>query len=267
MRLLWIGGNHPRHLYYINTVARAFMPGRGVMEIREHLLPRPPEGTNAHDKALFVEHFARREQAEAAHFGAQVPPACVLRQVGRPGLNTPETAAFVRDYAPDVALVFGCGIIKSPLLEALPRHTLNLHLGLSPRYRGSATLFWPFYFQEPAYAGATFHYLLAEPDAGAVVHQSLPELARGDGIHDVACKVVRQSAADMVGLLAALERQGDWPAQAQRGSGKLFLSTDFRPEHLRVNYDLFGDAMVDHFLDGAIAQKRPTPVRLAGLCP
>lgn len=262
MRLLWIGGNHPRHLAYINAVARAFPVGKGIMETREHLLPSPPEDACADDRELFVKHFARREEAEARYFGSQAPPTSDLMIVDRAGLNTPETEAFVREYAPDAVLVFGCGLIKSPLMDTLPRHTLNLHLGLSPRYRGSATLFWPFYFLEPAFAGATIHYLLAEPDAGDIVHQVLPRLERGDGVHDVACKVVAQSGADMVRVLDHLRAHGDLPARKQRGSGKLFLNADFRPEHLRVNYRLFDDDMVDHFLDGKLTGRKPDPVRL-----
>ena len=38
----------------------------------------------------------------------------------------------------DVALIFGTGLIKDPLYSALPADTINMHLGLSPRYRGSA---------------------------------------------------------------------------------------------------------------------------------
>ena len=32
------------------------------------------------------------------------------------------------------------------------KKNLNLHLGLSPWYKGSATLFWPFYFLQPNYS-------------------------------------------------------------------------------------------------------------------
>ena len=34
----------------------------------------------------------------------------------------------------------------------------------------------------------------------------------------------------------------------QKGTGKNFLESDFKPEHLRVIYDQFNDQMVDEFL-------------------
>jgi len=163
--------------------------------------------------------------------------------------------------SPDVALVFGSGLIKDPLLSVLPRQTLNLHLGLSPRYRGAATLFWPFYFLEPTYAGSTFHYLLTEPDAGEIVHQVTPELERDDTIHSVACKTVVASAEHCIRLLHMFEHKRGWQSYRQRGSGKNFLGSDFRPEHLRVIYDLFEDNLVALYLDGKLLSKTPTLIR------
>ena len=73
-----------------------------------------------------------------------------------------------------------------------------MHLGLSPRYRGSATLFWPFYFLEPQYCGITFHYLLDEPDAGDIIHQTLADLELNDEIFDVAWKLIIKATKEII---------------------------------------------------------------------
>ena len=176
-------------------------------------------------------------------------------------LNSPESAEFVRRIAPDIALIFGCSLIKDPLKSALPPLTVNLHLGLSPWYRGGATLFWPFYFMEPNFAGSTFHFIVNEPDAGDIIHQSVPELSSEDGIHDVACKTVVASSEDAVRLLKIAAAGGRWDRYRQKGTGKNFLRSDFRPEHLRVIYNVFNDDMVRHFLDGNIKTRQLKLVR------
>ena len=44
-----------------------------------------------------------------------------------------------------------------PTFAVLPKEKINLHLGLSPWFKGSVTLFWPFYHLMPQFCGSTFH--------------------------------------------------------------------------------------------------------------
>jgi folate-dependent phosphoribosylglycinamide formyltransferase PurN len=257
LRILWIGGNHPRHLFYINTVAKRFPLAGAIVEAREILLPEPPEGIEPIDRDNFIRHFENRAKAEVHYFGEQDIPSTAVHEVQPGQLNSEQSVEFVRRINPDLVLVFGCGLIKDPLFGALPRHTINLHLGLSPRYRGAATLFWPFYFMEPTYAGTTFHYIVAEPDAGDVVHQVVPELEVSDGVHDVACKAVVASAEDAIRLLEIFSEKGKWRTHRQRGTGKNFLASDFKPQHLRVLYNVFDDDIVRRYLEGDLASKDP----------
>lgn len=228
---------------------------------REEMMPEPPKDIDEHDRRNFIRHFENRDEAEKRYFGKQTPPDCETLVVTRDTLNTKEAADFVRKLDCDAAIIFGTALIKDPLLSTLPEHTLNMHLGLSPRYRGSATLFWPFYFLEPQYAGSTFHYIVAEPDAGNIVHQVVPPLALEDHIHDTACKTVIQSASEAVELFSMLAEGNVWEKHVQKSTGKLFLSTDFHPSHLRVIYDTYDDAIVKAHLDGTLKQKKPKLIR------
>jgi len=163
----------------------------------------------------------------------------------------------LRELKADVAMIFGCGMIREPLYSALPHDAINMHLGLSPRYRGSATLFWPFYFMEPGYAGATFHHIISEPDAGEIIHQIVPDMQIDDGIHDIGAKTVITGAEAAVKLLKFRDEKGGWTRFKQRGTGKNFLNKDFRPEHLRVIYDIFNDDMVKAYLEGRLPRRKP----------
>lgn len=257
MRILWIGGNHPRHLFYINHVAQRFPLVGALVEARENLMPQPPDGIDAKDRENFLRHFRNRAEAEARYFGEQELPSTEILKVDPGQLNSDRSVEFIADLDPDLVLVFGCGMIREPLFGALPRHTINLHLGLSPRYRGAATLFWPFYFMEPSYAGTTFHYIVSEPDAGDVIHQVVPELELEDGVHDVACKAVVASAIAAITLLEIFQERGQWKIHRQRGTGKNFLASDFKPQHLRVLYNVFDDDIVRYYLEGELPSKEP----------
>ncbi len=258
-----IGGDHPRHLYYANAIAESCNVVGAIMEHRESFIPAPPKGLEELDRKNFIHHFANREKYEKEYFGEERKlPDCPIHYVTRDTLSSQETVDFVKACAPDVVFIYGPGMIRDPLFSALPKYKINLHLGLSPRYRGSATLFWPFYFLEPNWAGSTFHIISNEPDAGEIIHQSLPELKRGDTIHEVSCRVVQQSSEDVKKIIAVMESDQDLKLHKQTSSGKNFLTRDFMPQHLRVIYDLYDDALVDAYLEGKIEPKDPEVITL-----
>ncbi len=265
MRVLWVGGTHRRHLYYARRIEQAFGLCGALLQEREHMIPESPSSLAPRLRALFDRHFSERQATEDRYFPAEESPHCPTLRIPASELSSAASVEFVTSVQPDVALIFGCGLIREPLYSLLPKMTINLHLGLSPRYRGSATLFWPFYFLEPQFAGSTFHYIVGEPDAGDIIHQVVPSLARGDGIHDVACKTVVASAEAMERILAKVAAGGELERIKQRGTGKNFLSSDFRPEHLRVIYELYDNKIVDRYLEGAIQGRGPKLVIQAGV--
>jgi len=261
MKLLFLGGNHPRHLYIANKLADKFGLDAAILELRETMIPSPPDGISTIDKENFIKHFHNRDIAEKRYFRKQPSPRCNISYVTEGTISNSITADYVKSLKPDVSIIFGTGLIKEPLYSILPRNTINLHLGLSPKYRGAATLFWPFYFLEPTYAGSTFHFIISEPDAGEIIHQTTPVLEKNDGIHDVACKSVIQSGKDLLQLLDLFEEKKGWKNFSQKGTGKNFLSSDFRQEHLRVIYNLFNDDIVRKYLDGDLKCNLPALFR------
>jgi hypothetical protein len=261
MKIIFIGGTHNRHLYYANAIHKTFGLSGIISETRENILPKPPSGIEKIDHDNFIKHFKNRDDAEKKFFGEQSAPDCKTISVKPEHLSGDESVQFIKEINPDVVLTFGCKIIKESLSSALPKHTINLHMGLSPRYRGTATLFWPFYFMEPTYAGSTFHYLTPETDAGDIIHQSTPELKKEDKIHDVACKAVIQSVTDMLVLLEIFKNNGGWKSRKQKSTGKNFIGLDFKPEHLRVIYNLFNDDIVARYLDGTLSSRKPKLIR------
>lgn len=265
MRILLFSGNHPRHLYVHSAPLANFDVCGVVCMQREELVPAPPAGILAHDAKNFVRHFADRRAAEQKYFEerttkrlfAHVPTHYCTKDT----LNSADVAAFVTAQKPDVVVIYGVGIIKDPVLSALPNDKINLHLGLSPWYRGAATLFWPFYNMQPHWAGATIHQIVPKADAGAIIHQSVPVLASGDKIHDVSSKVIVQSTQDLVALLTKRAQTGQFVETPQRSTGRLYKEGDFKPEHLRVIYDLFNNDMVDAYLRRELSQEQPTLIK------
>jgi methionyl-tRNA formyltransferase len=257
LKILFVGGSHPRHLYYLNRIAQRHEIVAAIVEKRGSMLPSPPAFRYGEDKRNWHKHFNNRAAKELEYFGDVRPNVQgKVIPVDHGDLNSMQTALIASWERYDVCLVFGCGMIRDPLLSVLPEATFNLHLGLSPRYRGAATLFWPFYFLEPNWAGTTLHRIVHEPDAGDVVSQARPMLEHGDTIHDVACRAVIAGADETLRCLDIM-REGRLVMHKQKATGKNFLASDFRPEHLRLIYSEYNDRIVDYYLSGALQPAEP----------
>lgn len=232
---------------------------------RESVIPALNYACVQSDTSNFHRHFALRKLIEDQEFGIPKDEEVfqnlnVLRRNSE-NLNDFETTQFIRNCHSDACIIFGSDIIKGDAFDSLPPFTLNFHLGLSPWYRGSTTLFWPFYFMQPQFAGATIHKIVKEADAGSILHQTLPNLAKGMGIHDVGAATVKAGCKDLVRALEGFRDGKKFYFSEPSSSGRLFLTRDFLPHHLRVNYDYFGDRMVDAFLDGSLEGRLPRLVQ------
>jgi folate-dependent phosphoribosylglycinamide formyltransferase PurN len=80
----------------------------------------------------------------------------------------------------DVYVVFGASYIKGWLIDFLVQNgALNIHMGISPFYRGSSCNFWALYDNNPSYVGATIHMLSKGLDSGDMLFHCLPEFTDG----------------------------------------------------------------------------------------
>ncbi len=259
MTVLLLCGSHPRHLFVAREVLRAYPDSQVLLIEREDLLPSAPTDLGARDLALFNRHFQMRSQVEERHFGSAFS-ACAedfggIRKITRSDFFARGVSDFLDSISPTRVVVFGAPLLPASLVRELPVETINLHLGLSPRYRGAATLFWPFYFLEPNFSGATFHLLNDEPDSGPILHQVATTLVPGDGIHDVAARTVQEASRELIDLLEI--PSGRWRFVPQKSTGKNFLASDFHPAHLRVIYEVFNDNIVDEYLSGNLRDSNP----------
>ncbi|HIW34775.1 MAG TPA: methionyl-tRNA formyltransferase [Candidatus Paenibacillus intestinavium] len=263
MKVVLLTGSHPRHLYVVNQLmSMGFVVGH-VIEQREEFLPQPPSGLEEQDRLNFIRHFADRDHSERTFFSGNNAPLndIATLKVTMATLNDQTTIDWVKSLGADLMISYGVHKLSDELLAAGPAHAWNIHGGLSPWYRGNTTLFWPFYNLKPNWAGMTIHKLSSRLDAGDILHHSVPKLQYGDGIHDVANRAVMQVAEDLKNILSTFELS-ELTYSKQKSSGKLYVTTDWQPQHLRVVYQLFDNDIVDQFLDGKLPHVQPSLVNV-----
>lgn len=91
----------------------------------------------------------------------------------------------------DIYVVFGASYIKGWLVDFLVEHrAINIHMGLSPYYRGSSCNFWALYDNNAEYVGATIHLLSKGLDSGDMLFHCIPKFVIGDSIFDFTMRSV-----------------------------------------------------------------------------
>jgi len=108
---------------------------------------------------------------------------------------------FLSDFLnSDIFIVFGSSFIKKDLVNFLIDHkALNIHLGISPYYRGTDCNFWALFDNNPHLVGATIHLLSKGLDSGQILYHALSEIKEDPFIYTMsAVKAAFESIAQKI---------------------------------------------------------------------
>lgn len=239
-------GDQLRHHYFANRLAEHFEV-RGV--VSETVYKPPMKGAEQEVDDL-KRHFLEREQAEARFFGGDADwalPGDRVRAIPKGEANSDAIYEWIIGREAKYLLLYGSSIIKERLLRAFDGRCVNMHLGLSPYYRGSGTNFWPLVDGEPELVGATIHLATLDVDAGAILKQARPGIEAGDRNHDIGCRAIIAGTRAMIEALSAYDR-GEIEPQRQAEGGRLFRRADFNVEAVRRMWRNLDDGMVEDYL-------------------
>ncbi len=178
MRITVFTSNQPRHVALIEALTEAADEVYAVQECNTVFPGRIADFFRR--SPVMQDYFSRVIAAEETVFGRPrfLPRAAVSLPIKMGDLNGVEMAALAPALKSDVYVVFGASYIKGALCDFLTaRRTYNIHMGVSPYYRGSSTNFWAMYDRRPEYVGATLHLLTKGLDSGPMLCHALPAAA------------------------------------------------------------------------------------------
>jgi folate-dependent phosphoribosylglycinamide formyltransferase PurN len=123
-------------------------------------------------------------------------------------INSPEVLSFINNINPELIIVSGTMLLKPALVNSLPGRIVNIHVGITPQYRGAHGGFWAVYNQEPEKAGVTVHLVDAGIDTGSIISQEVICTERDDTLHSIIYKQ-QKIGADLVMKAIARYQEGD----------------------------------------------------------
>lgn len=199
MRLAVLTSNQPRHLALVERLAAIDPRLHAVVEATA-----PTGGIGAASPVL-SQYFSRVERAERTCFGVARPlpsgVSVIALRMGDLGSLSRESLAGV--LAADRIVVFGSSWIRGWLVEELvARGAINIHMGVSPHYRGSACNFWAVHDGNAHLVGATIHLLSQGLDSGPMLQHVRPRHG-GEDSFEFTMKAVAAAHDAMVAMLGA----------------------------------------------------------------
>ncbi|RJP33370.1 MAG: hypothetical protein C4547_12355 [Phycisphaerales bacterium] len=256
MRIAVLTADETRHRYAVNRLRREFNVVAAAYEQTGYSPASAgrDDGLDAWQRAVVRRHFDERTRQEGRFFGHDARRAAAsdgLRVMNlSPGmLNSDATLGFLHAAGVDTVIVYGTNLIREPLLSAYAGRIINMHLGLSPYYRGTATNFYPLVNQEPEYVGATIHLIDAGIDSGPIIGHARPVIEPDDVPHTIGCKAILagldrliQAVRDLdAGRMIAVPQ---WPVPNPR----LYLRRHFRPQHVVELYRLIDNGLIPNYV-------------------
>ncbi len=263
-RIVLLTGGERRHRHVARELHRSIGLAGVVNEEKANPVPAGP--TPPGDLDVLRHHLAEREETEAQLLGEPDVPAGVPHlAVSHGEINGPDVLEWIRVAAPDLLVLYGTSLVRAPLLDTFDGRIINLHLGLSPYYRGTATNFWALVHREPECVGATLHLAAPRVDAGGILEQVRPACLRGDRAHELGTRALMAAATVLPAVLERYAAGRLDPVPQDLSHGVVFRRRDFTADAVRRLWRQLETGMIDEFLasrDERLA-RRPIVQRLA----
>jgi folate-dependent phosphoribosylglycinamide formyltransferase PurN/peptidoglycan/xylan/chitin deacetylase (PgdA/CDA1 family) len=145
-------------------------------------------------------------------------------------INSAECLSFIRNTGADLLVVFGGRIISKEVIREFPSGILNLHLGLSPEYKGGHCIEWPLYHRKPEMVGVTVHFIDEGIDSGNLIAQAHTHPRPGENPGSVIIRTIRLGIHLLVETAEKAIRGEALPSTQQEKGGFCYYERQFAPE-------------------------------------
>lgn len=255
MRLIILTSNQLRHKYFSNRLIENF----NVVSIFSEEKSFNPKDKkiikektkNKKEKIFWQWHFNLRDKAEKFYFSDDIKfkinPRLIIN-IPKGKINNEIYVEKIKKLKPDIIAVFGTSLLKEKIIDICPEKIINMHLGLSPYYRGSAANFWPLYDNKLEYVGVTIHFLDKGIDSGNIIHQGRPEIENGDNQHTIGCKTIIVGTQLMIKAIKKCVESKPKSFSQDKKRGKLYFRKDFSVKDIKKLKEILEGGLIERYI-------------------
>tara|TARA_B110000259_G_scaffold188040_1_gene244604 strand:- start:3966 stop:4796 length:831 start_codon:yes stop_codon:yes gene_type:complete len=251
-KIILITGDEIRHNYFYQMlfkdqrfeIVKCYAEeGSNSLEVRTF--------SNTESSDIEKKHVLDRKNSEIEYFSKYIDIDSfnnpVFKKIPLKAINNSDVIDEIIQIKPDILACYGSSLINSNLLNIFEGKFLNVHLGLSPYYRGSGTNIWPLINNQVDMVGLTFMYIDAGIDTGEIIHQVRADIFAGDTPHMIGNRLIKKMTiiySDIIANLANLKTM----KQPKNIENFLYKKKDFNQEACEKLYKNFSNQMIDKYL-------------------
>lgn len=173
--------NQPRHLSLLEKLSKVADKVYAIQESKTVFPGKVKDFYN--NSSIMNNYFEYVNDAEQQLFGEiDFLPSNVYQLVIKNGdASYLSLKQLKKILDADIYITFGASYLKGEIADFLiERRAINIHMGISPYYRGTSCNFWALYDNHPELVGATIHLLGRGLDSGDILYHALPKAERID---------------------------------------------------------------------------------------
>lgn len=116
-------------------------------------------------------------------YGFDETPVPLEKKVHFSTVNDEESIALLKELNPDIVIVNGTRIISKKVLESTGAVFINMHTGITPKYRGVHGGYWAVVNNDAENCGVTIHLVDKGIDTGDILYQSVIPVTSKDNYY------------------------------------------------------------------------------------
>jgi methionyl-tRNA formyltransferase len=147
----------------------------------------------------------------------------------------------------DYIIAYGCSIVAQEFINQFRGKFFNIHLGLSPYYKGSGTNFFPFVNKELQFCGSTIMQISKKIDGGKIIHQIRPDFNKNDNIHTIGNKIIKKTFVDLCKIITQDKKIKFFQVKT-RYKTKVYKRKDFNKKTLKIAIKNIKNELVPEYI-------------------
>jgi len=178
MKITLFTSNQLRHNYFINLLSKI---SRKLFVVQEKMSKSSNTMSNHYPSTtIFKDYFSNVIKCQKKIFGNTSVDGkrknIKLLSINPGDLNKYSLKKIKDFLSSDLYIVYGSSYIKGELVNFLiKKKAINIHMGISPYYRGTDCNFWALYDNNSHLVGSTIHLLSKGVDSGSILYHALSE--------------------------------------------------------------------------------------------
>jgi phosphoribosylglycinamide formyltransferase-1 len=238
---------HQRHKFFYNFLSR--VSGINLLEV---FIEKNNKLFNQVKSKKLIDHLNSRKNVEDDFFKTynnSIRKNIKITNVKNKNYYTSlDFLNKLKKINPDLLVVFGSSILKGDIVKLYNGRILNLHLGLSPYYRGSGTNYFALVNNKPELFGSTILYLDEGIDTGKIIHQLRPSVFFDDNIHLLGNRLIIKSTLEMKKIILNYKKLKKITKKYKNLKTKFFKRADFTVKSLYKLHNNFKKGMLSKYL-------------------